>query len=212
MTDQNQYAQHPQQQPFQQPPPEKKPFYKRAWFIILVIIVVVIVLANALSGGDDDASSDSNDSSTSQDAQGNGEGNDEGTDDSGDADGEAGPAQVGDTVSTDKADITASNLRATTDALGSQYLCVDVNFQVTGDDSVSLNGAMDWKLTDPNGVTQSQTFSTEADYDSVEVGPGGSYAGVVCFDGTGEPGDYRLNFEEAMSFMNSAEAEWTTTL
>lgn len=211
MADQNQYAQHPQQQPFQQPlqqpTPEKKPFYKRVWFIILMIIVVIIVLVAAFGGGDDDASSDSNDSSTSQDAEGT---DDSG--DSGDADREAGPAQVGDTVSTDKADITASNLRATTDVLGNQYLCVDVDFQVTGEDSVSLNGAMDWKLTDPSGVTQRQTFSTEADYDSVEVGPGGSYAGVVCFDGTGEPGDYRLNFEEAMSFTNSTEAEWTTTL
>ncbi|WP_145941709.1 DUF4352 domain-containing protein [Corynebacterium glyciniphilum] len=201
MTDQNQYG-----QPQQQAEPQKKPFYKRVWFIILLVIVVIIVLASALSGGDDDDSSASDNSSSSQDNGGDGEGQDEGNE------GGDGTAQLGDTVHTDKADITASNLRPSTSALGGEYLCVDVSFDVTGEDSLSLNGAMDWKLTDPNGVTHNQTFTEEANYDTVEVGPGGNYSGTACFESASTPGDYRLNFEEAMSFLNSAEAEWNATL
>lgn len=58
MTDQNPYAQQPQQpypaQSYQQPePPKKKPFYKRVWFIILAIIVLIIVIAGVAGGGDD---------------------------------------------------------------------------------------------------------------------------------------------------------------
>lgn len=201
----------PQQPQYGQPPqqatPEKKPFYKRVWFIILLIIVVIIVLASALSGGDDDDSSSSDSSSNSQDNSG-----DKGEDQAEGNEGGDGAAQLGDTVHTDKADITASNLRPSTSALGGEYLCVDVSFEVTGDDSLSLNGAMDWKLTDPNGVTHSQTFTEEANYDTVEVGPGGNYSGTACFESASAPGDYRLNFEEAMSFLNSAEAEWNATL
>ncbi|MGP9760201.1 DUF4352 domain-containing protein [Corynebacterium sp. AOP12-C2-36] len=206
MTDQNQYGQPPQQ-----PAKEKKPFYKRAWFIILLIIVVIIVLASALSGGDDDDSSSSDNSSNSQDNSGdNGDNGDDQA--NGNGGGDEGAAQLGDTVHTDKADITASNLRPSSSALGGEYLCVDVSFEVTGDDSLSLNGAMDWKLTDPNGVTHSQTFTEEANYDTVEVGPGGNYSGTACFESAAAPGDYRLNFEEAMAFLNSAEAEWNATL
>lgn len=201
MTDQNQYGQPPQQAA-----PQKKPFYKRVWFIILLIIVVIIVLAAALSGGDDDDSSASDNSSSSYDNGNDGEGQAE------DNEGGDGTAQLGDTVHTDKADITASNLRPSSSALGGEYLCVDVSFDVTGEDSLSLNGAMDWKLTDPNGVTHNQTFTEEANYDTVEVGPGGNYAGTACFESAATPGDYRLNFEEAMSFLNSAEAEWNATL
>ncbi|MGN0096591.1 MAG: DUF4352 domain-containing protein [Corynebacterium sp.] len=207
MTDHSQYG-----QPQQQAAPQKKPFYKRAWFIILLIIVVIIVLASALSGGDDDddnSSASDNSSSSSDNGADNG---DDGEGQAEDNEGGDGTAQLGDTVHTDKADITASNLRPSSSALGGEYLCVDVSFNVTGDDSVSLNGAMDWKLTDPNGVTHNQTFTEEANYDTVEVGPGGNYAGTACFESAATPGDYRLNFEEAMSFLNSAEAEWNATL
>ncbi|MGO1992615.1 MAG: DUF4352 domain-containing protein [Corynebacterium sp.] len=202
MTDQNQYGQPPQQAA-----PQKKPFYKRAWFIILLIIVVIIVLASALSGGDDEDSSNSDTSSSSSNNGNDGEDQAEGNEG-----GDGGAAQLGDTVHTDKADITASNLRPSSSALGGEYLCVDVNFEVTGEDVLSLNGAMDWKLTDPNGVTHSQTFTEEANYDTVEVGPGGNYSGTACFESAAAPGDYRLNFEEAMAFLNSAEAEWNATL
>lgn len=176
------------------------------WFIILLIIVVIIVLASALSGGDDDDSSVSDNSSSSSDNGGDSDGQAE------DNEGGDGTAQLGDTVHTDKADITASNLRPSSSALGGEYLCVDVSFDVTGEDSLSLNGAMDWKLTDPNGVTHNQTFTEEENYDTVEVGPGGNHSGTVCFESASAPGDYRLNFEEATSFLNSAEAEWNATL
>ncbi|WP_297004897.1 DUF4352 domain-containing protein [uncultured Corynebacterium sp.] len=199
MTDQNPYGQQPGQpgQPaYQQPePPKKKPFYKRIWFIILVVIVLIAIIASVSSGGDDDkkddAGSGSNggDSSTSQDS---------------------GAAQLGETVSLKKADITASNLRPSSDAIG-QYVCADVNFVVTGDESININGLMDWKLTDPNGATMTQTVGGETDYDSVELAPGGTRAGTVCFDAPGTPGAYKLSYEEGLSF-SSDKAEWDATL
>lgn len=204
MTDQQPYAQQPA-------PPQagapKKPLYKRAWFIILMTIIVLIVLVAAL-GGDSDDESSATDTSAGQDTGNDGAG-DSGSD--GDAqDGQDGPAQLGETVSMDKADITASDLRVVQDALGT-HLCTDVSVAVTGDDSLRLNGLMDWKLTDPNGVTLSQSFGGETDYDSVEVGPGGHRDGTVCFDAPGDPGDYTLVFEEGLSF-SSDHAEWQTTL
>jgi len=110
-----------------------------------------------------------------------------------------------------KVDVTASNLRPVDDVMG-QYLCADVDFQVTSDkDSVTLNGMMDWKLTDPNGVTATQTVGGETNYDSVEVGPGGNKSGTVCFDSEGTPGDYILTFEEGLSF-SSEKASWSAQL
>lgn len=164
--------------------------------IILGAIILIAVLATVFSGGGDDSSSDS---------QGSSNGGDQAATE------QSGPATIGETVSLGKADVTASNLRQSSDALGS-YLCADVAFVNTSDsESLSLNGLMDWKLTDPNGVTITQTVGGETDYDPVEVGPGGNKSGVVCFDSVGAPGEYTLTFEEGLSF-SSDTATWVATL
>ena len=177
---------------------KKKPFYKRLGCIVplAILAALILVIAISMGGGDDEAG---NTGSTGAD---NGAGQS--------APEESGPAALGETVSIGKADVTASNLRPVSDAIG-QYLCVDVNFVVTGDEPLSLNGLMDWKITDPNGVTANQTVGGETDYDSVEVGPGGNKSGVVCFDSDGAPGEYTITFEEGLSF-NSDQAVWSAQL
>lgn len=189
----------PQVPQYGQPPaqPQKKPFYKRIWFIILAIIVVIGIIAAATSGGDDKKDNASSNSNSSNGSSSDSSKSDE-------------PAQIGDTISLKKADVTASNLRTSTDAIG-QYICADVNFVVTGDESININGLMDWKLTDPNGATMTQTVGGETNYDSVELAPGGNRAGTVCFDAPGTPGAYKLTYEEGVSF-SSDKAEWDATL
>ncbi|MGP6172631.1 DUF4352 domain-containing protein [Corynebacterium sp. A21] len=181
---------------------KKKPFYQRLGCILpLAIIAIIVVIIAVSSGGSDDSSSANDGSSSNGDSNGAGQAAPEGS----------GPAALGETVSTKKADVTASNLRQTSDALGS-YLCVDVAFVNTSDsDSLTLNGLMDWKLADPNGVTITQAFGSETDYDSVEVGPGGNKSGVVCFESDGAAGEYTLTFEEGLSF-SSEQAVWVANL
>lgn len=189
----------------QQPPEgyelkkKKKPWYQRLGCIIPIALIVIIIIAIAVNTGGDD----SEDTGTTGDTSSDGAPADNGSE-------EAGPAALGETVSTSKADITASNLRPTSDALGS-YLCADVSFLVTGDDPLTLNGLMDWEITNPNGVTVTQTVGGESNYDPVEVGPGGNYSGTVCFDQAADPGEYVLTFEEGLSF-SSEQAQWSATL
>lgn len=177
---------------------KKKPWYQRLGCIvpIAILAILIIVIAVNMGGSDNTSSSSSSNGSSSSSNGASAE--------------DSGPATLGETISIGKADVTASNLRASSDAIG-QYLCIDVAFVVTGDDPITLNGLMDWKLTDPNGVTATQTVGGETDYDSVEVGPGGNKSGVVCFDSAGAPGKYTITFEEGLSF-NTDKAIWEATL
>lgn len=187
----------PSGQPNQQPQvvyveKQKKPIYKRPGCIVPIAIVVIlfVIIAIAMSGGDDTNSSG---------ASGN------------NADEASGPAAIGETVSLPQADVTAGDLRPSSDAIGS-YICTDISVvNTTEDDTVNLNGLMDWELQDPNGVIRSQGFGGETNYDSVELAPGGTISGTVCFDGDATPGDYTLTFEEGLSF-NTDRAEWAATL
>ncbi|MGP5931489.1 DUF4352 domain-containing protein [Corynebacterium glyciniphilum] len=191
------YGQQPPQgyyQP-QQPQPEKKPFYKKKRFIIPVAAIVIIGAAMAFSGGGDDKP-------TSTSASQNG-GEDQ-------AEQSDGPAAIGDTVHLKNADITTTNFRDTgADVLGDNHLCVDYNVVNTSDsDSINVGGLIDWKMTDPGNITVDSTYGGESNDDPAEVGPGGEKSGTVCFAGAAQPGDYKLKFEETMSF-TSKPAEWT---
>lgn len=130
---------------------------------------------------------------------------------SGDA-GQAGPAAIGDTVNLGDADVTASNLRnAGADVFGDNQVCADIDVVNTSDaETVPLN-SWDWELTDPNGVILSAEFGGSTDYDSVDLAPGGSKAGTICFKSNAEPGEYTLTFEETFSF-TSEPTEWKASL
>lgn len=136
----------------------------------------------------------------------------------GGADGEttaaqSGPADIGTTLNTGKADVTASNFRDNgADVFGDNNVCVDVNIVNTSDsDTVTLNGIADWKLTDPNGVISDMNFTEATDYDAVELAPGGTKDGTVCFKSDATPGEYTLQFKEGLSFGGDA-VEWKATL
>ncbi|MGP5654154.1 DUF4352 domain-containing protein [Candidatus Corynebacterium faecigallinarum] len=186
------YGQLPPQGYSPQPQPEKKPIYKKKRFIIPVAAIVIIGGAMAFSNSGDD-----NPTSTSSSA----------------SDGEqqnTGPAAIGDTVHLKNADITTTNFRDTgADSLGDNHLCVDYHVVNTSDsDSIEVGGLIDWKMTDPGNVTVDSTYGGESNDDPAEVGPGGEKSGTVCFAGSAQPGDYKLKFEETLSF-TSKPAEWT---
>lgn len=130
---------------------------------------------------------------------------------SGDA-GQAGPAAIGDTVNLGDADVTASNLRnAGADVFGDNQVCADVSVVNTSDsENVSLN-SFDWELTDPNGVVLSTEFGGATDYDAVELAPGGSKSGTLCFKSDGAPGEYTLTYEQMFSF-TSEPTQWKASL
>ncbi|MFO6504625.1 DUF4352 domain-containing protein [Corynebacterium freneyi] len=123
-----------------------------------------------------------------------------------------GPAQIGDTVHLGEADITTSNLRnAGVDVFGDNQVCADVTVvNVSESDVVSLN-PFDWKLTDTNGVMLSTEFGGATDYDSVELTPGGSKSGTLCFKSDAAPGEYTLTYEKSFSF-TSKPTEWKGAL
>lgn len=189
------YGQLPPQGYSPQPHPEKKPIYKKKRFILPVAAIVIIGGAMAFNGGGDD-----NPTSTSASESG-GEGQN------------AGPAAIGDTVHLDNADITTTNFRDTgTDVLGDNHLCVDYHVVNTSDsDSINVGGLIDWKMTDPGNITVDSTYGGESNDDPAEVGPGGEKSGTVCFAGAAQPGDYKLKFEETLSF-TSKPAEWTGSI
>lgn len=49
------------------------------------------------------------------------------------------------------------------------------------------------------------------DYDPVELNPGGTKNGSVCFETDGAPGEYTFEFTEGLS-LNNETATWKTTL
>ena len=113
-----------------------------------------------------------------------------------------------------KADVVASNLRDQgANVFGDNHLCADVSVTNTSSkDTVRLNGLTDWKLEDANGVVIDQTIVSEAtDYDAVELKPGGSKTGVVCFKHAADPGSYKITFEEGLSLL-SDQATWVAQL
>ncbi|MFD5868148.1 DUF4352 domain-containing protein [Corynebacterium sp. NPDC060344] len=125
---------------------------------------------------------------------------------------QSGPAQVGDTVTVGDAEMTTSNFRnAGPDVFGDNQVCADVSvLNVSDSDTVSLN-AMDWELTDPSGVILSTEFGGETNFDAVDLAPGGSRAGTVCFKSDGAPGEYTLTHEALFSF-SGEPTEWKTSL
>lgn len=134
-----------------------------------------------------------------------------------DADGDAaaaqsGPAQIGDTVNLEHQDVTTSNFRnAGPDVFGDNQVCADLSVVNTSDaETVSLN-AFDWTLTDPAGVISDAEYGGATDYDGVELAPGGSKSGTLCFKSDGAPGEYTLTYEETFSF-TSEPTEWKASL
>lgn len=125
---------------------------------------------------------------------------------------QSGPATIGDTVNLGEADVTASNFRnAGADVFGDNQVCADVSVVNTSDaETISLN-AFDWELTDPNGVILSTEFGGATDYDAVELAPGGSKSGTLCFKSDGAPGEYTLTYEEMFSF-TSEPTQWKASL
>ncbi|MEL4175686.1 DUF4352 domain-containing protein [Corynebacterium bovis] len=125
----------------------------------------------------------------------------------------SGPAAMGDTVATKKAEITASNFRDTgAGALGGNFLCADYTVKVTSDkDSVNVTPSMDWKLTTPANVTINVGFGGPVTDQPGEVGPGGTKSGGVCFETDAVPGQYTLKYETSLS-LSRESAEWTATL
>lgn len=170
----------------------KKPFYKRLGCMIPLGLVAVVVIAVAVNGGSKDSTpsttaGNKSDSSASE------------------------PAAIGDTVHMKKADVTLSGVREQTDPLGGNQICADVSFVNTSDkDKLTLNGLTDWEAQDPNGVSRSLALGG-SDYDAVDIAPGGSKDGVVCFDSDGLSGDYTFTFKEGLSFSNDS-AQWKASL
>lgn len=184
-------------EPTPQPAP-KKPWYKK-WWVWVIIVILVIVIASAAGGGDsDNASSDKQTNGDTSTAQQNTN--------------SATSGAIGDTLNTGKADVTLTNARAEADALGTQLTCADVTINNTSDkDTVTLNGLADWKLADPNGVSRDLAFGPPTTYDPVDLAPGGTYSGVVCFESDRTPGEHTFHFKEGLSFSGD-EVTWTANL
>ena len=191
----------------------KPPWYKRAGCVVPLVLVVLMILG--LGGCMSLFVKSVNDAATTPSVTKNesSESNGKAGSSSGGTDGSA-TAQLGDTVHLKKADVVASNLRDQgANVLGDNHLCADVSVTNTSSkDTVRLNGLTDWKLEDANGVVIDQTIVSEAtDYDAVELKPGGSKTGVVCFKHAADPGSYKITFEEGLSLL-SDQATWVAQL
>lgn len=186
-----------QNNPYQQATsqPTKKPWYKNMKIIIPIIIVVVLIAAFSGNSGDDkkDGTS-SNSTSVGNGSTDNGAANDSGSSGT--------EGDIGATLNSGQADITVSNLRASSDVLGS-YICVDVNLVNTDDENLNVNPITDLKLTDPNNVSSSPTFGGEtSNIEVVDVGAGGNRQFTSCFNGDGTPGAYKVTYEKTFSFQS----------
>lgn len=168
--------------------PKKKPWYKRPLPIIGLVLAGLILIGIISGGGDDNPTVTRNNTAGSPEA----------------AAGQQGPARIGDTVDIKGLAITVSGLRPVPPP--SEFLdptvCVDIAVTNNGTRQVSMN-PFDFKLTTPANVNVDSTpFGTE--FTSVEVNPGGSHGGVVCFQAPGEPGEYKVIYEQLFS----KSAEW----
>lgn|GEM_PF-2471283 len=214
----NPYQQAPQS--FQQPE-QKKPWYKNLKIIIPIILVIVVIAAVSGGSGDDTSSESSADAASTNAGASNSTDTADNTGDIEEASGDNGSTgdsapsategEIGATLNSGQADITVSNLRASSDVIGS-YVCVDVNLVNTDDENLSVSPLSDLKLTDPNSVSSSPTFGGETtNIESVDVGAGGNRQFTSCFNGDGTPGTYKVVYEKMFSFQ-SKTVTWNGAL
>lgn len=195
--------------------PEKKKGGCMKWGLIILGALIVIGILMAIFGGgeDSDSTGGSSDTGTASDeTAGGAEGGDNASEEEVLEESETTNFAIGETYTTSNGvDITVSSLRASSDALGSNYTCADVTYTNNGDDQADFQGYWDWKLQNPSGVITDPTANINEDALSTgELAPGGSVSGAVCFDG-GESGEYQLVFEPTLSFSRDT-ATWVGSI
>ncbi|MEN3303226.1 DUF4352 domain-containing protein [Pseudonocardia sp.] len=181
----------PSPQPPQYQPPAAAPEAKkrRKWPFVaggIILLILIVSIADGVGGPGGTAASGASDQaarggsavafagSTSNDIVGN----------------------AGDTLAVGDLRITATPLKAGDPTLG-ETLCSTVTYVNTGSGQESFNGALDWKLQDPDGAALTTGFTGSRSMLSAgRLGPGGRTTGDMCFAGkAGAKGQYVLLFD-----------------
>jgi len=93
--------------------------------------------------------------------------------------------------------VTASNLKRTAGDVGQQLVCADVTYLNRNSTAADYTLLADWKLQEPNGVV---SLSNPVEFPVVpltgtpsgQLIAGASTSGHVCFDDTGQHGEFVL--------------------
>lgn len=117
---------------------------------------------------------------------------------------------MGQEVELRRAKVTASNFHFSgPDVFGNMNACGTATVTNTSEKTLSLNPFTNWKLQDPSGVGRDYNFTTESNWESVELAPQGNYSGTICFKTDAQPGTYTLTFQEGFA---GGSAKWTADM
>lgn len=119
--------------------------------------------------------------------------------------------QAGQPVKFGGADVTADQLKPTSNALG-HYLCTHVSYDNQSSDQVSYN-TLDWSLQSPSGNIKIATFAgVDNELNAGNLAPGGKTAGVVCFDKPSESSGKFVVLIEGFFSLSDARGAWINNL
>jgi len=171
-----------------------------AGIILSVLAIIGAVLANVLFGAAVESISDSVEQQQAADAEAANQFPGATADDV--------VAGAGETLTVNDVDVTATAIAPQSNTLGS-FLCSTVTYVNNGADQATFN-TFDWKLQDPAGAARTVGLFGDNDLQSGDLAPGGTVSGDVCFEGTGEPGQYILLYEG--SLFGTERGAWINTL
>jgi hypothetical protein len=117
-------------------------------------------------------------------------------------------AQAGETVTVNDVAVTTTAIAPQSNSLGS-FVCSSVTYVNNGADQATFN-LFDWKLQDPAGAARTVGIFGDNDLQSGDLAPGGTVTGNVCFEGTGDAGQYVLLYEG--SIFGTERGAWINTL
>lgn len=120
------------------------------------------------------------------------------------------PVPMGETVEMRRAKVTVSNFHISgPDVFGDMNACGSAEVTNTSDKTLNLSPFTNWKLQDPSGVGRDYNFTSESNWESVELAPQGTYSGTICFKTDAQPGTYTLTFQEGFT---GGAAKWSVDL